>query len=178
MGFFARRSRPQDCIARIARIAGELPEIMQTMDAATDTRECEADWDANRAYARDHLTEALYSLGRALNGLTVSKREPTWGGRVATVETQRKHIVSLVAELRRLETALAATEARAATAEAELAHLVEGRPLVREATADKVRRVVLWAVHPDLAENALERQWRTRLFQMLMPEIDGAMRRP
>jgi hypothetical protein len=178
VAFFARRSKPEDCIDRISRCADELRDLMQMLDATTNTDGYATDWDDNRACARDHLTEALSSFKRALNALMVSNREPTWGGRGATVETQRKHIVALEAELTRLHEALASARARAGTAESELAQLVAGRSPIGDETAGKVRRVVVWAVHPDLAVDALERQWRTRLFQTMMPEIDKVMRRP
>ena len=177
MAFFARRSKPEDCIDRISRGADELRGIMQMMDATTNTDGYEADWHDNRACARDHLTEALSSFKRALNALMVSNREATWGGRGATVETQRKYILALEAELTRLHEALTSAEARTAAAESELAQLAAGRPLGNDGSADKVRRVVMWAIHPDLAADASERQWRTRLFQTMMPEIDKAMRR-
>jgi septal ring factor EnvC (AmiA/AmiB activator) len=172
---FARQPTPEDCIDRLVRIVDELPAVMQMMDTVTRTRDYEADWNANRTYARDHLMEAWYSAGRALNGLTVSKREPTWDGRVATVETQRKHLVALRAEVKRLVEALAVAETRAAAAEAETAQRAASNPRGGEELARKLRLVVMWAVHPDRAADAAERKWRTQLCQTLFPEIDRAM---
>lgn len=150
---------------------------MRMMESVTDAGDCEADWGTSRDYARDHLTEAWYSLWRALNGLTVGKREPTWGGRVATVETQRKHIAAMTAELNRLQSDVSYAQARAAAAEAELARCANPQAGSTERQADALRRIVLWAVHPDQAVDASERKWRTKLFQTLMPEMDKAMKR-
>jgi hypothetical protein len=175
LALFARQSTPEDCIARIVRIADELPAVMRMMDGVTRTRGYEADWNANRTYARDHLMEAWYSVGRALNGLTVSKREPTWDGRSATVETQRRHLTALRAEVKRLAESLAVAEARAAAAEADIAQRAAAKPRGGEELARKLRLVVMWAVHPDRAADAAERKWRTRLCQTLFPEIDRAM---
>jgi septal ring factor EnvC (AmiA/AmiB activator) len=175
LAFFARQPTPEDCIDRLARIVDELPAVMQMMDAVTRTRAYEADWNANRTYARDHLMEAWYSVERALNGLTVSKREPTWDGRAATVETQRKHLVALRAEVKRLAGALAVAETRAAAVEAEMAQRAPSSPRGGEELARKLRLVVMWAVHPDRAADAAERKWRTQLCQTLFPEMDRAM---
>jgi len=174
---FARRSRPQNCIDKISELVAEVRRAMQMMDAVGDARSYEGDWEASRDYTRDHLTEAWYSLGRALNGLTVGKREPTWGGRVATVDTQRKHIAALTAELNRLQADLSCAEARAHAAEAELARRADPRPGGNERKADSLRRVVLWAVHPDRTADASERKWRTNLVQTLLPEMDKVMKR-
>jgi chromosome segregation ATPase len=175
MALFARQPTPGDCIDRIARIVEEVPAIMQMMDTVTKTAGYEADWSDNRADARDHLTEAWYSLERALNGLSDSRREPTWGGRVATVEAQRKHIAALEKEANRLQQALAVAEARLAATEAKMAELVATQPRAGEDLATRVRRVVIWAIHPDRAANPAEREWCTALCQTLLPEIDRAM---
>ena len=175
MALFGRHPTPGDCIDRIARVAEELPAVMQMMDAVTRMAGYDADWSDNKADARDHLTEACYSLDRALNGLTLSKREPTWGGRVSTVEAQRRHIVALEKEALRLQLALTSAEKQLAVTEAKNAGLIATQPRTGEDLAVRVRRVVLWAIHPDRAAGQAERQWCTALCQTLLPEIDRVM---
>jgi hypothetical protein len=150
---------------------------MRMMEGVARTKGDEAEWEANRTYALDHLVDARHSAERALNGLTRGDREPTRDARVATVETQRKHILAMASELQRLRSAVDAAETRAATAEAARARGTVSQPRAGKELADGVRRVVMWAVHPDRAANAEERQWRTKLCQTLFPEMDKAIGR-
>ncbi len=174
MGVFAKRLTPGDCINRISNAMDELAAIQKVLDATPRGKEYKANWDANRKYAHGHLSEAWESLGAALNGLISSQRQPTRDEQIdVTVETQRKHLVALRAEVKRLESVLALAEARAAAA--ELVAERHTRPK-NEELAQLLRRVVMTAIHPDKAANSGEAEWRTRLCQTLFPEIDRLMK--
>ncbi len=111
MGLFTKRLTSNDSIERISNAMNELMTIRDVLDATPKTKEYKADWDANRKYAHEHLSEAWDSLGAALNGLMTSQRRPTRDEQAdATAETQRKHLVALRAEVKRLESALALAE--------------------------------------------------------------------
>ena len=91
----------------------EADDIRDLLDATAKGNKYEADWDANRKYAHTHLIDAGMSLGAAFNGLLISQRRPTRDEQTdATVETQRKHLAALRAEVKRLENALVLAEAR------------------------------------------------------------------
>ncbi len=176
MGVFTKRPTPSDCISRISNAMDEMLAIRDLLDATHRGKEYKADWDANRKYARGHLSEAWSSLGAALNGLSLSRRQPTRDEEVdATVEMQRRHLVALRAEVKRLEGALVLAEARAAAAGA-VAGQPPQPPRESDELAQRVRRVVMSTVHPDKAADVAEGEWRTRLCQTLFPEIDRLMK--
>jgi hypothetical protein len=172
VALFSKRPTPSDCIERISNAMDEVVAIRGMLDAASKGKDYKADWDANRKYAHEHLAEAWSSLGAALNGLCLSKREPTRDEQVdATVELQKRHLIALRAEVKRLEGALTLAEARAAAAEVAVQH-AQPHPEENQDLSHKLRRVVMSAIHPDKAADAAEGEWRTKLCQTLFPEID------
>ncbi len=176
MGVFAKRPTLGNCIERISVAMNEIMIIRDMLDTTPKGTEHTADWDAKRKYAHGHLSEAWGSLGAALNELMVSKRWPTWDEQIEIrMETQRKHLATLRAEVERLKEALAMAETHAAVAERIAAQ--RAQPQENSELAHKVRRVVMSAVHPDKAMDAAEGRWRTRLCQTLFPEIDRVMKR-
>ncbi len=175
MGVFTKRSTPNDCIERISNAMNEVMVIRDILDATPKGKDYKADWDADRKYAHEHLSEAWGSLGAALSGLMTSQRQPTRDKQAdATVETQRRHLIALRAEVKRLQGALALAEAHAAGI--EMATAQHTLPQGGEELALRVQRAVMGAVHPDRAADAAEEEWRTRLCQTLFPEIDLIMR--
>lgn len=176
MALFTKRPTPSDCITRVSDAMDEVMAIRDMLDATPKGKDYKADWDANCKYAHGHLSEAWDSLGAALNGILAGRRQPTRDEQVdATVEMQRKHLVALRAEVKRLEGALALAEARAAAAEVVIAQHTKAQPQDGKELARRVRRVVMSAVHPDKAADAAEGEWRTKLCQNLFPEIDHVM---
>ncbi len=159
MALFTNRRRPVDCIDRISNAMNEAMAIRDMLETAPKAREYRWDWDANCKHADQHLSEACSSLGAALTGLMINRHQPTRG-----------------TELKRLATALAVAEARAAAVEMAAAQHPAPPEPPEEELAHRVRRIVMGAVHPDNAADAAEREWRTKLCQTLFPEIDRVMK--
>lgn len=175
MGVFAKRPTLGNYIERISNAMNEVMFIRDMLDATPKGTEHKADWDAKRTYAHGHLSEAWGSLGAALNELMVSKRWPTWDEQIEIKEeAQRKRLAALRADIECLEGALTIAEKRAAMA--EMIAERHAQPQEDNELAHKIRRVVMSAVHPDKALDSIEREWRTRLCQMLFPEIGRIMK--
>ena len=176
MALFTKRT-PGECIDRVSLAMNEVESIQNLLDATSKDRSYKADWEANRAHAQRHLSEAWRSLGAALGGLMMSKREPSREEQIdAAVELQRRHLLALRAEVKRLQGALEAAEERATTAERTLGEQPRAAQADASTLLSRLRRTVAIAAHPDKAGSAPEREWRTRLCQHLFPELDRVVR--
>jgi hypothetical protein len=167
MPLFAKRPTPSDCVTRISNAMNEVEAISAMLDVTPQGKHYRADWDTNRQVACDHLTDAWQSIGSALSSVMRSEHHPTrMEEQFASIEMERAVSV-LKAEVQRLNSLLTMSEIQLTAYVASAA-----KPRADGQLAQKLRRAVIQAVHPDKTTDAAEGEWRTKLCQTLLPEID------
>ncbi|MBS0638445.1 MAG: hypothetical protein U1E70_24580 [Acetobacteraceae bacterium] len=165
---FGTRVTASDCIARINNTLDEIASIRSVLAVLPSGGAGQADPDGSRNRSQAHLADAWASVNWALRALWFGQRDRTRDEDVAaTAANWRREATELRAEVARLERAL--MEARAGIVLPEPSPAAPGSV---EEMAQRLRRVLMGALHPDKAGSAAESAWRTGLCQSVFPEID------
>ena len=170
MATFGMRPTPNDCIARLNNALDEIAAIRALLAATPGGEGPQGDWDANRKRSQAHLADAWASIGWALRALWFGQRDRIRDEDVAAaVASYGRDITALRTEVKRLESALALARA---DAQSSASYAANAPMNGSEDMAQRLRRHVMGALHPDRAADAAEGVWRTTLCQTLFPEID------
>src|SRR5690349_17039861 len=157
-------------MSRISDAMDEVQAVQNMLDVTPKGKDYQADWDADRKAAQAHLSDAWLSLGYALSSTGLGNRYPTRNDEHRELIEAQREAAALRSEMERLEGALAG--ARAAAVQASLrSQQVDDR-------ANRLRKLIMNALHLDQADAAEGGEWRMKLCETLLPEIERVMSGP